>query len=73
MHRFERFAKRIATERDYSAWPAARAIGEAALRTNKTDVAGLRAYVLSPDFTVAGFKGEDSPSAPGTISFASQC
>ncbi|MEZ5828171.1 MAG: ABC transporter substrate-binding protein [Hyphomicrobiales bacterium] len=57
-HHFERFAKRIMTERDYSAWLAARAIGEAALRTNKTDVTDLRAYILSPDFTVAGFKGE---------------
>ena len=28
-HRFERFAKRIMTERDYSAWIAVRAIGEA--------------------------------------------
>jgi ABC transporter substrate binding protein (PQQ-dependent alcohol dehydrogenase system) len=30
--RFERFAKRIMTERDFSAWLAARTIGEAALR-----------------------------------------
>ena len=57
-NRFERFTKRIMTERDFSAWLAARAIGEAALRSNKTDVPGLRAYILSPEFTVAGFKGE---------------
>ncbi len=57
-HRFERFAKRIMTERDYSAWLAARTIGEAALRSNKTDVPDMRAYILSPKFTVAGFKGE---------------
>jgi hypothetical protein len=28
-HRFERFTKRVMTERDYSAWIAVRAIGEA--------------------------------------------
>src|SRR5680860_1359033 len=56
--RFERFAKRIMTERDFSAWLAARAIGEAALRSGKTAVPDLRAYILSPAFTVAGFKGE---------------
>jgi ABC transporter substrate binding protein (PQQ-dependent alcohol dehydrogenase system) len=57
-HRFERFAKRIMTERDFSAWLAARTIGEAALRSNKTAVPDLRVYILSPAFTVAGFKGE---------------
>ena len=57
-NRFERFAKRIMTERDYAAWLAARAIGEGALRSQKTDVPALRAYLLSPDFAVAGFKGE---------------
>jgi ABC transporter substrate binding protein (PQQ-dependent alcohol dehydrogenase system) len=57
-HRFERFAKREMTERDYSAWLAVRSIGEAATRTSKTDVDSLRNYMLSDQFTVAGFKGE---------------
>jgi ABC transporter substrate binding protein (PQQ-dependent alcohol dehydrogenase system) len=57
-HRFERFAKRIMTERDYSAWLAVRAIGEAVTRSGKTAVPDLRAYLLSDAFTVAGFKGE---------------
>jgi ABC transporter substrate binding protein (PQQ-dependent alcohol dehydrogenase system) len=57
-HRFERFAKRDMTERDYSGWLAVRAVGEAAMRTGKTDVDSLRNYMLSDQFTVAGFKGE---------------
>src|SRR5581483_4026685 len=57
-HRFERFAKRVMTERDYSAWLAVRAIGEAVTRGGKTDVPGIRAYLLSDQFTVAGSKGE---------------
>ena len=57
-HRFERFAKRVMTERDYSAWIAVRAIGEAVTRGGKSDVAAIREYMLSPAFTVAAFKGE---------------
>lgn len=57
-NRFERHAKRIMTERDFSAWLAARSIGEAALRAGKTSVPELRAYIESPEFGVAGFKGE---------------
>jgi len=57
-HRFERFAKRIMTERDYSAWLAVRAIGEGVTRSNRSDVGSVRDYLLSDQFTVAGFKGE---------------
>lgn len=57
-NRFERFAKRIMTERDYSAWLAVRAIGEAVTRSGKTEILDLRDYLLSEAFTVAGFKGE---------------
>ncbi len=57
-HRFERFAKRVMTERDYSAWIAVRAVGEAVTRSGKSDIADLRAYLLSDAFTVAAFKGE---------------
>ena len=56
-NRFERFAKRIMTERDYTAWLAVRAIGEAVTR-RATDVPSVRDYLLSDAFTVAGFKGE---------------
>jgi ABC transporter substrate binding protein (PQQ-dependent alcohol dehydrogenase system) len=57
-HRFERFAKRIMTERDYSAWIAVRAVGEVVTRSGKSGVADIRSYLLSDQFTVAGFKGE---------------
>ena len=36
-HRFERFAKRIMTERDYSAWIAVRSVGEAVTRSGKSE------------------------------------
>jgi ABC transporter substrate binding protein (PQQ-dependent alcohol dehydrogenase system) len=57
-HRFERFAKRIMTGRDYSAWIAVRAVGEAVTRSGKSDVPDIRNYLLSDAFTIAGFKGE---------------
>src|SRR4029079_6954498 len=56
-NRFERFAKRVMTERDYSAWIAVRAIGEAVTRGGKSDVADIRDYMLSDPFTVPGFRG----------------
>jgi len=57
-NRFERFAKRVMTERDYSAWVALRSVGEAVTRSGKTGVPKLREFILSPAFTVAAFKGE---------------
>jgi ABC transporter substrate binding protein (PQQ-dependent alcohol dehydrogenase system) len=57
-NRFERFAKRIMTERDYAAWIAVRAVGEAVTRSGKTAVPDIRAYLLSDEFAVAAFKGE---------------
>ena len=61
---FEESTNRIMTERDYAAWLAARVFGEAATRTRKTDVASLRAHILSPDFKVAGFKGQQLTFRP---------
>ncbi|MFA5899800.1 MAG: ABC transporter substrate-binding protein [Hyphomicrobium sp.] len=57
-NRFERKAGRIMTERDYTAWLAVRIIGEAVTRTGKNSPEGLRAYILSDKFEVAGFKGQ---------------
>lgn len=56
-NRFERSTGRTMTERDYAAWIAVRAIGEAVTRTGKADAASVRAYLLSSAFEVAGFKG----------------
>jgi ABC transporter substrate binding protein (PQQ-dependent alcohol dehydrogenase system) len=42
---------------DYAAWIAVRAIGEAVTQTKSNDPAVLRAYILSEDFELAGYKG----------------
>jgi len=57
-NRFTKFAGRWMTERDYAAWLAVRSISEATTRTNKTDYASVDAYIRSPEFGVAGFKGQ---------------
>ena len=63
-NRFERFAKRIMTERDYSAWIAVRAVGEAVTRSGKTAVPDIRKYLISDEFTVAAFKGRGALLPP---------
>lgn len=55
--RFEAASARAMQPQDYAAWAAVRTIGEAVTRTNKGDVASLRAYILSGAFELAGFKG----------------
>jgi ABC transporter substrate binding protein (PQQ-dependent alcohol dehydrogenase system) len=57
-NRFEKRTGRIMTERDYTAWLAVRIIGEAVTRTSQNNPDALRAYILSPKFEVAGFKGQ---------------
>ena len=55
--RFHDLAGRNMTPRDYAAWAAMRALGEAVTRTTSDDPAVLRAYLLSDSFELAGFKG----------------
>jgi ABC transporter substrate binding protein (PQQ-dependent alcohol dehydrogenase system) len=55
--RFLRQAKRWMTDRDYAAWMAARAVGEAATRTQSTDPAVISAFVRSNRFELAAYKG----------------
>lgn len=57
-NRFEKLAGRPMRERDYAAWLAARSIGEAATRTQRTDGASLEAFIRGDSFSVAGFKGQ---------------
>lgn len=57
-NRFERLANRRMREADYQAWLSLRIIGEAATRTNSGDPDTLRDFILSPEFDVAGFKGQ---------------
>ena len=56
-NRFEAAHGREMTDEDYGAWTALRAIGEAVTRTNTADAATLRAFMLSEDFRLDGFKG----------------
>src|SRR3546814_20396936 len=44
-------------ERDYAAWEAVRALGEAVTRTGKADAATIRDYLLSDGFQLGAFKG----------------
>jgi ABC transporter substrate binding protein (PQQ-dependent alcohol dehydrogenase system) len=62
-HRFERFAKRIMTESDYSAWIAVRAVGEAVTRSGKSDVPDIRARGLQGGGALVSALGPSASSA----------
>jgi ABC transporter substrate binding protein (PQQ-dependent alcohol dehydrogenase system) len=53
----KRFARRM-TALDFQAWSAARMVGEAAVRTKASDPGTLFAYIKSPAFELAAFKGQ---------------
>lgn len=55
--RFTEHANRPMTSIDYAAWVAARSIAEAVTRTGSVDPAELKQYILSEQFSIAGFKG----------------
>lgn len=55
--RFRDTAMRPMNSIDYAAWAAARTIGEAVTRTKSVDPTVLKQYILSDDFSLAGFKG----------------
>jgi ABC transporter substrate binding protein (PQQ-dependent alcohol dehydrogenase system) len=57
-NRFQIFAHRDMTERDYGGWLAVNIVGDAVMRGRQTSPAGMRAYLRSDAFLVAGFKGE---------------
>ncbi|MEE2859510.1 MAG: ABC transporter substrate-binding protein [Pseudomonadota bacterium] len=57
-NRFESLADRQIREDDYQTWLALRIIGEAATRTQSGDPEVLKEFILSPEFDVAGFKGQ---------------
>jgi ABC transporter substrate binding protein (PQQ-dependent alcohol dehydrogenase system) len=56
-HRFRKLNNRTMRNIDYDAWVATRAIGEAVTRKHASDFETLRAFIKSPDFEVAAFKG----------------
>ena len=55
--RFQKQAKRAMTSTDYAAWLAVRAVGEAITRSGSHKVTDIRAFMLSDEFSLAGFKG----------------
>jgi ABC transporter substrate binding protein (PQQ-dependent alcohol dehydrogenase system) len=55
--RFLQQAKRWMTDRDYTAWMAVRAIGEAATRSKSTEPGAISAFLRSDQFELAGYKG----------------
>ena len=56
-NRFRKDTGRWMTPHDYGAWMAVRAVGEAVTRGGSADPAKVVAYLHSPDFELAGFKG----------------
>ena len=56
--RFERMAGRWMTDRDYAAWVAVRAIGEAVTRSQTAEPKALRTFMLSDQFSLGAFKGQ---------------
>jgi len=45
------------TDRDYAAWMAVRAVGEAATRSKSIDPAVIAAFIRSDQFELAAYKG----------------
>jgi ABC transporter substrate binding protein (PQQ-dependent alcohol dehydrogenase system) len=57
-NRFTKSFQRSMTAHDMQVWTAVRMIGEAAARTRSGDPARMLAYLKSPEFSVAAFKGQ---------------
>jgi ABC transporter substrate binding protein (PQQ-dependent alcohol dehydrogenase system) len=62
--RFARMAGRAMVSRDYGAWLAVRAIGEAATRSFSADPGRIIAYLHSPAFALSGYKGPELSFRP---------
>ncbi len=57
-NRFKRLAGRTMRPLDYNVWMAVRSVGEAATRKSTGDAKTLIAYMRSPEFELAAFKGQ---------------
>jgi ABC transporter substrate binding protein (PQQ-dependent alcohol dehydrogenase system) len=57
-NRFTKAFQRSMTADDMQVWTAVRMVGEAAARTNSGDAGKMQAYIKSPEFSVAAFKGQ---------------
>ncbi|HTO79882.1 MAG TPA: branched-chain amino acid ABC transporter substrate-binding protein, partial [Methylocystis sp.] len=56
-NRFIKSFHRFMSPRDHAAWLAMRMIGEAATRMASSEPEKIRGYLVSPDFSIAAFKG----------------
>ena len=57
-NRFVKASGRRMNAKDMQAWTAIRIIGEAAARTLSGDAAKIEAFIKSPEFSIAAFKGQ---------------
>ncbi len=57
-NRFVKATGRRMNSKDMQAWTAVRIIGEATTRAPSTDLAAVTAFIKSPDFSIAAFKGQ---------------
>jgi ABC transporter substrate binding protein (PQQ-dependent alcohol dehydrogenase system) len=57
-NRFTKTFQRPMTPSDMQVWTAVRMIGEAAARTGSADSGKMLAYIKSPQFSIAAFKGQ---------------
>jgi ABC transporter substrate binding protein (PQQ-dependent alcohol dehydrogenase system) len=57
-NRFKKLADRTMRPLDYTVWMAVRSVGEAATRKKSADPKELIAYMRSPEFELAAFKGQ---------------
>ncbi|PCH85179.1 MAG: branched-chain amino acid ABC transporter substrate-binding protein [Piscirickettsiaceae bacterium] len=56
-NRFYKQAGRWMNDVDYASWLAVRTIGEAVTRASSPNVSAIKSFLLSEEFSVAGFKG----------------
>ena len=66
-NRFFTLAGRVMIPLDFHGCLAARAVGEAATRTNSGTFAAIRDYLLGPEFGVAAFKGQKVSIRPWNL------
>ena len=62
--RFDRIGKRRMQPTDYAAWAAVRSVIEAVVRTKSTDIATIRAFMTSDEFTFDAYKGAPANYRP---------
>lgn len=53
-----KLAKRAPTERDYTGWLGVRVLADTGMRSGKTAIPDLKAFLLSDGFNLEGFKGQ---------------